>query len=49
MAMTIQKLKEEGEYLGFNKDFGYLYRLNGSIYAYNKDGLIKIDEKDLIM
>lgn len=26
----------EGEYLGYHNDHGYVYRLNGSYYAYKK-------------
>lgn len=26
----------EGNYLGWHDDFGYVYRLNGSIYGYLK-------------
>ncbi len=31
----------EGEYLGFHEDHGYVYRLNGSYYAY-KNGTTKL-------
>lgn len=31
----------EGEYIGFHKDHGYVYRLNGSFYGY-KNGITKL-------
>lgn len=48
MALTIQKLKEDGEYIGFNKELGYLYKLNDTIYAFNGGGLTQVNEADLI-
>ena len=34
----------EGEFLGFHEEHGYLYRLNGSFFAY-KGGMVKLISK----
>ena len=31
----------EGEFLGFHEDHGYVYRMNGSFYAY-KGGIVRL-------
>lgn len=31
----------EGEYLGFDEELGYLYKLNGNTYSY-KSGITKL-------
>lgn len=41
-SLTIDLLKEEGKYIGFDNTNGWLYELNGSRYAVGKNGLKKI-------
>ncbi|QJI52307.1 hypothetical protein [Psychrobacillus phage Perkons] len=41
--MTVATLKEFAKYVGFNKDFGYVYDLKGTLYAYNRNGITLIE------
>lgn len=42
MGTTAQKLREEGKYLGFSKELGYVYLLNEKKYALSKNGITNI-------
>lgn len=42
MTLTARKLKEEGKYLGFTKEFGYVYKLNEKMYSYSGNGIKNI-------
>lgn len=42
MALTVQTLREFGEYLGFCEVDGYLYKMKGTVYAYNRNGLVQV-------
>lgn len=41
--MTVQRIKEHGKYIGFCEVLGYIYQVANSQYAYNKNGVQKIN------
>lgn len=47
--ITAQELKEKGEYLGFSDSFGYVYRMNEKVYAYNRNGIVDITDLEIVL
>lgn len=49
MELTIQSLKENGEYLGFSESLGYVYTLNGKMYSINGYGITNITNLEVAL
>ncbi|MFJ7982309.1 hypothetical protein ACIQ1D_18785 [Lysinibacillus xylanilyticus] len=39
---TVEKIKTEGEYIGFTEGIGYIYSLYNQLYAFGREGVIEI-------
>lgn len=47
--MLSQRLREDGEYLGFSEELGYVYKLNGRMYSFSTKGIIDITYLDVAL
>ena len=40
--INVERLKAYGTYLGFFEELGYLYKIDGAMYTYNKNGIVRL-------
>ena len=44
-GMSVEKIKEEGEYKGYSDKYGYVYEVKDALYALKSGNVKKINEE----
>ncbi len=40
--INVERLKAYGEYVGYFEGMGYLYKIDNTMYTYNKNGITRL-------